>query len=141
MKEFLTDSLHISIISQQSSILRQTKFIDCLWQTSRNKLRKRHQHQTLCVSLKLIATEKNFFPRKMSYTLVDTGRKLNVHETFRRCPGRLMYVQFTSCVYWDNNSNKKIKFHVSLTKHRSDLLEKTQNYIRNLSKWQLKSQI
>ena len=24
------------------------------------------------------------------------------------------------------------KFHVSLTKHRSDLLEKTQNHIRNL---------
>ena len=32
---------------------------------------------------------------------VDTGRKLNVHKTFRRRPGRLMYVQFTSCVYWD----------------------------------------
>ena len=30
----------------------------------------------------------------------DTGRKLNVHKTFRRRPGRLMYVQFTSCVYW-----------------------------------------
>ena len=27
---------------------------------------------------------------------VDTGHKLNVHKTFRR---RLMYVQFTSCVY------------------------------------------
>ena len=31
-----------------------------------------------------------------------------------------------------NNSNKKIKLHVSLTKHRSDLLEKAQNHIRNL---------
>ena len=31
---------------------------------------------------------------------LDTGRKLNVHKTFRRRPGRLMYVQFTSCVYW-----------------------------------------
>ena len=30
---------------------------------------------------------------------VNTGRKLNVHKTFRRRPGRLMYVQFTSCVY------------------------------------------
>ena len=29
---------------------------------------------------------------------VDRGRKLNVHKTFRRRPGRLMYVQFTSCV-------------------------------------------
>ena len=28
---------------------------------------------------------------------VDTGRKLNVHKTFRRRPG--LYVQFTSCVY------------------------------------------
>ena len=30
---------------------------------------------------------------------VDTGRKLDVHNTFRRRPERLMYVQFTSCVY------------------------------------------
>ena len=30
---------------------------------------------------------------------MDTGRKLNVHKTFVRCPERLMYVQFTSCVY------------------------------------------
>ena len=34
---------------------------------------------------------------------VDTGRKLNVHKTFRRRPERLlnilMCVQFTSCVY------------------------------------------
>ena len=32
---------------------------------------------------------------------VDTGRKLNVHKTFRRRPRRLMNVQFTSCVYRD----------------------------------------
>ena len=32
---------------------------------------------------------------------VDTGRKLNVHKTFRRHLERLMYVQFTFCVYWD----------------------------------------
>ena len=31
---------------------------------------------------------------------IDTGRKLNVHKSFRRRPGRLMYVQFTSSVYW-----------------------------------------
>ena len=30
---------------------------------------------------------------------VDTERKLNVHETFRRCPGYLIYVQFTYSVY------------------------------------------
>ena len=29
---------------------------------------------------------------------VDTGRKLNVHKTFRRRPERLMYLQITSCV-------------------------------------------
>ena len=32
---------------------------------------------------------------------VDAGRKLNAHKTLRRCPGRLMYVQFTSCVHGD----------------------------------------
>ena len=30
---------------------------------------------------------------------VDTGRKLKVHKTFRRHAGRLIYVQFTCCVY------------------------------------------
>ena len=29
---------------------------------------------------------------------LDIGRKWNVHKTFRRRPGRLMYIQFTSCV-------------------------------------------
>ena len=33
---------------------------------------------------------------------VDTGRKLNVHKTFRRRSERLMYVQFTSCGYGVN---------------------------------------
>ena len=28
----------------------------------------------------------------------EKGRKLNVHKTFRRRPGRLMYVRFTSRV-------------------------------------------
>ena len=30
---------------------------------------------------------------------VEIGRKLNVHKTFRRRPGRLIYVQLPSCVY------------------------------------------
>ena len=30
---------------------------------------------------------------------VGTGRKLNVHKTFRRRPGRLLNVLCTSCVY------------------------------------------
>ena len=40
------------------------------------------------------------------YIPVDTRRKLNVHKTFRRrrtSAERLMYVQFTSCVYGDSN--------------------------------------
>ena len=32
---------------------------------------------------------------------VDTGRKLNVHKTFRRRPVRFLNVQFTSCFYED----------------------------------------
>ena len=32
---------------------------------------------------------------------VDTGRKLNVHKTFKTSSEGLMYVQFTSCVYED----------------------------------------
>ena len=31
--------------------------------------------------------------------VLETGRKLNVHKTFRRRPGRLMYVQFIFCDY------------------------------------------
>ena len=42
---------------------------------NRNKLRI-HQHQTLYASSKLIAIEKNFSPREMSYTIIAT-RKSN----------------------------------------------------------------
>ena len=31
---------------------------------------------------------------------IDTGRKLDLHKTFRRRSGRFIYVQFTFCVYW-----------------------------------------
>ena len=31
---------------------------------------------------------------------VDTGCKFNAHKTSRASSERLMYVQFTSCVYW-----------------------------------------
>ena len=40
---------------------------------------------------------------------VDTGRKLNVYNTFRRRPGCLTYVQFTSCVY--GVVKHRVKFH------------------------------
>ena len=33
--------------------------------------------------------------RKRGFFAVDTGRKLNVHKTFRRCPGRLLNVLYT----------------------------------------------
>ena len=29
---------------------------------------------------------------------LDPGLKLNIHKTFRRCPGYLIYVKFTFCV-------------------------------------------
>ena len=46
---------------------------------------------------------------------VDTGSKLNVHQTFRRRLGRtsterLMYVQFTSCVYGEIFVREKPKY-------------------------------
>ena len=49
---------------------------------------------------------------------VDTGRKLNVHKTFKKTSrtssGRLMSVQLTSCIYGTNNerveeTQKKLK--------------------------------
>ena len=45
---------------------------------------------------------------KSDSTPVDTGRKLNVHKTFRRRPECSMYVQFTSCVYWDSWRNPSV---------------------------------
>ena len=38
-------------------------------------------------------------PKEYKCNPVDTGSKLNVHKTFRRRPGRLIYVQLPSCVY------------------------------------------
>ena len=38
-------------------------------------------------------------PKEYKCNPVDTGSKLNVHKTFRRRPGRLIYVQLSSCVY------------------------------------------
>ena len=36
--------------------------------------------------------QTNIYGKIMSKNPVDTGRKLNVHKTFRRRPERLMYV-------------------------------------------------
>ena len=46
--------------------------------------------------------------------LVDTGRKLNVHKT--------MYVQFTSCIYWEVIL-KKDRF-IAL-QHKADFIDKS----------------
>ena len=35
----------------------------------------------------------------MTGSSIDTVRKLNIHKALRGRPERLMYVQFTSCVY------------------------------------------
>ena len=48
-------------------------------------------HSTISYEIKLISKILSQYP-------VDTGRKLNVHKTFRRCPGRSMST--ASCVYW-----------------------------------------
>ena len=45
-----------------------------------------------------MAKSRELFPQKVRSDPLDTGRKLNVHKTFRRRPGRLMYVHFMSCV-------------------------------------------
>ena len=39
---------------------------------------------------------------------VDTGRKLNVPKASWTSSERLMYIQFTSCVYWVQNGCSKI---------------------------------
>ena len=39
------------------------------------------------------------FSKAEASSPLDTGSKLNVHKTFRRRSGRLMYVQFTPSVY------------------------------------------
>ena len=43
-----------------------------------------------------------------NHVLVDTGRKLNVHKISRTSSERLLYVQFTSCVYGSVDKNKYI---------------------------------
>ena len=45
--------------------------------------------------LKSILTKVRLLDYYASSNPVDTGRKLNVHKTFRRCPGRLLNVLCT----------------------------------------------
>ena len=70
-------------------------------------IRWNHWYSSISISkavVKLIRTasissREHSYPLHITHTRVslDTGRTLNVHKTFRRRPGRLMYVHFTSC--------------------------------------------
>ena len=57
-----------------------------------------------------------------SYFPVDTEHKLNVHKTFRRRPGRLLYVQFTSSVYGVGTLDKKQDSPKGYLRNYKDLL-------------------
>ena len=62
VKELLTNSLHIDL----TEVNNETEKVHQLPLTNKQKqTEKKHQHETLHVSLKLIAMEKNFSPRKM----------------------------------------------------------------------------
>ena len=63
---------------------------------------------TICFSLSFISVV-NFLKKVfrfscivsyLSFDLIDIGRKLKVHKTSWTSSKCLMYVQFTSCVYW-----------------------------------------
>ena len=54
------------------------------------------------IALLKLSKPKTFF----LFFPVDTGRKLNVHKTSRTSFERLLYVQFTSCVYWIMSESK-----------------------------------
>ena len=71
VKEHLTNSLHINPTELNNEIDK----VHQLPLTNKQKQRK-DQHQKLYVSSKLIAIEKNFSPREMSYTITVT-RKSN----------------------------------------------------------------
>ena len=55
--------------------------------------------------------------RKKNVDPLDTGRKLNVHKTFRRRPGR----QFTSCVYGESKKNGDLKDPLEILFYRNNL--------------------
>ena len=52
--------------------------------------------------------QKRITPRVAKYP-ADTGRKLNVHKTFRTSSERLMYVQLKSCVCGVGNQSYKAR--------------------------------
>ena len=87
-----------------------------------NVFKKRLQHRCFSVKfakflrttfftehLRCLFLSNQMTPRKIGELIsIDTGHRLNLHKTFKRRPGRLTYVQFTSCVYgvwtrWNNN--------------------------------------
>ena len=107
---FLSNFEHIQYI--RVVFLFQTKnepFPNLLQNVFKNRL----QHR--CFSVKFAKFLRTIFftehlrclflsnqmtPRKIGELIsIDTGHRLNLHKTFKRRPGRLTYVQFTSCVY------------------------------------------
>ena len=61
---------------------------------------------------------------------VDTGRKLNVHKTFRRRPGRLLKVLCTSnlrAVYWGKHI---VLINIAEYLRKSDVSENSKVYYR-----------
>ena len=54
--------------------------------------------------LPFVPKSNYFYLMSITSIPIDTRRKLNVHKTFRASSERLMYVQFTFCVYWDTKT-------------------------------------
>ena len=70
-------------------------FFLCIWESKCSKLRNWKYYQFSCISKS--AYEKSAENSVFSdhHLPVDTGRKLNVHKTLRRRPGRLLNVLCT----------------------------------------------
>ena len=67
---------------------------------------------------------------------VDTGRKLNVHKTFRKGLGRLLNVLCTSCVYWAGFHKDCVPFCyrvVNIIKKEIQLARKKKSEIKRFS--------
>ena len=70
-----------------------------------------HDIESYSCSMKRYTMTLVLYENGQRCTSLDTVRsKLNVHKTFRRRPGRLMYDQFTSCV--QRESGKILPSHI-----------------------------
>ena len=133
VKKLLTDSLHIDLTELNNEIK---------WQTNRNKLRK-HQHQTLHASLKLIATEKHFSLRKISYTIIATRKSKYRSDLLEKAQNHIWNLQGIKFCFADPNGNLEVKFKDNKNMN-FDSLESLGNVIerklgiRKLSNWSIK---